>query len=64
FDNITYSQFVSPKLTTIAQDIYKMGNLSCEMLLNNISENNNKNIKLKNRILEPKLIIRESCAVR
>ena len=64
FDNITYSQFVSPKLTTIAQDIYKMGNLSCEMLLNNISENNNKNIKLKNKILEPKLIIRESCAVR
>ncbi|MHB8278632.1 MAG: substrate-binding domain-containing protein [Candidatus Humimicrobiaceae bacterium] len=34
FDNITYSQFVSPKLTTIAQDIYKMGNLSCEMLFN------------------------------
>lgn len=60
FDDIYYSKFLNPRLTTIAQDIYKMGNLSCEILLNGIKENKNTD-KLENSILEPKLIIRESC---
>jgi len=63
FDDIYYSKFLNPRLTTIAQDIYKMGNLSCEILLSNIGENKNAD-KLENRILEPKLIIRESCLIK
>lgn len=65
FDNIAYASFVKPKLTTIAQDIYLMGNLACEMLLNNINGNNGDNkLRVRNKILEPKLIIRESCMSR
>ena len=64
FDNIGYSQFVNPKLTTIAQDIYKMGNLSCEMLLESINENNINKLVQGGKILNPKLIIRNSCMPR
>lgn len=64
FDNIGYSRYVSPKLTTIAQDIFKMGNLSCEVLLKSINENNmNKTLK-GGKILNPELIIRNSCIAR
>ena len=64
FDNIGYSQFVNPKLTTIAQDIYKMGNLSCEMLLESINENIINKLIKGDKILNPKLIIRNSCVSR
>ncbi len=64
FDNIGYSQFVNPKLTTIAQDIYKMGNLSCEILLKNINENNLNKIFKGGKILNPRLITRNSCMPR
>lgn len=64
FDNIGYSQFVNPKLTTIAQDIYKMGNLSCEILLKSINENNINKLSKGGKILNPELIIRNSCMSR
>ena len=64
FDNIGYSQFVNPKLTTIAQDIYKMGNLSCGLLLESINGNIINKFSKEDKILNPKLIIRNSCIPR
>jgi LacI family transcriptional regulator len=63
FDNLAYSEFIYPKLTTIAQDIYKMGNLSCEMLFKSIIGSKD-NYVYKSKILDPKLLVRKSCLAR
>ena len=59
FDNILSSDFTEPRLTTIAQDIYHMGETSVESLINQLKISDNFNNI--NHILEPKLIVRESC---
>jgi len=56
FDNIIFSSIVYPKITTIAQDIPKMGELGAEVLINLI-----KGKKCKDKyLLEPKIIVRDS----
>ena len=59
FDNIAISNLVEPKLTTVDQNMYSLGENASKMLLD-IIENNNQ--KLQRIRLSTKLIIRDSCA--
>jgi len=60
FDNISLAGLVEPKLTTIAQDIYRMGMLASQMLIDAIEKNEeSRGVK---KVLDPKLVIRGSCA--
>lgn len=56
FDNIKVSSLVAPPLTTISQEIYKIGQLSAREMIK-ITEGE----KGESIILEPKLIERRSC---
>jgi LacI family transcriptional regulator len=59
FDNIAISNLVEPKLTTVDQNMYLLGENASKMLLDIIEHNNQK---LQRKILNTKLIIRNSCA--
>ncbi len=59
FDNTEFSSSLRIKLTTVSQRKYEMGNLAVQILIDYI-ERKEKNYTHK-VILEPKLIIRESC---
>lgn len=61
FDNIPFSQMITPSLTTIDQSTYDLGRLSADLLFNHILAGHNSpaNVSLQ---LEPKLIVRESTA--
>lgn len=59
YDNITISQMSQPKLTTVDQNMYKLGSLSAKMLYENIEETEVLNKKI---ILNTSLIKRDSCA--
>ena len=58
FDDISFSSTYTPSITTIAQPKYKMGAMALEMLVNLIEK---KNIPEKQILIEPKLILRDSC---
>jgi len=58
FDDIRLASFVYPPLTTVRQPMLEMGALAVKMLLKIIEEGE---FNQKKEILEPKLIIRESC---
>jgi len=58
FNDIELASFVYPSLTTIRQPILEMGNLAVKMLLKIIIDNE---FNQKRVILQPKLIVRESC---
>lgn len=58
FDNIKYNQLLHPKLTTIEQSVYEMGETATRFLFENIQED--QQLGKKTIFLEPKLIIRES----
>lgn len=56
FDNLSFNELLTPKLTTIDQKVSKMGQAAARLLLNRIAgEKQNKSI-----YLEPQFIIRES----
>ncbi|MBU3092152.1 LacI family transcriptional regulator [Clostridium sp. CF011] len=61
FDNSYISSIVHPKLTTVDQNMYLLGENASKMLLDIIDDNNNnqKFIKIK---LKTQLIIRDSCS--
>ena len=61
FDNSYISSIVHPKLTTVDQNMYLLGENASKMLLDIIDDNNNnqKLIKIK---LKTQLIIRNSCS--
>jgi DNA-binding LacI/PurR family transcriptional regulator len=59
FDDITFAKFVEPKLTTISMSPNLMGESLARLLIEMIKDKDKK-IR-KNIILEPKLIIRDSC---
>ncbi len=64
FDNIVISQISEPKLTTVDQGMFKLGQGAAELLLE-VIEGKNKKGSLKKIILETKLIRRESvCEMR
>ena len=58
FDDIRLASFVYPPLTTVRQPMLEMGALAVKMLLKIIEGGE---FNQKKEILEPKLIIRESC---
>ncbi len=57
FDNVEISAMCNPSITTVNQPRYQLGFLSCEMLVNNISNEGNP---IKSVFLETELLIRES----
>lgn len=61
FDNISLSKVVSPKLTTVEQPSYEMGEKATKMLLKLIE---GKSLRKTEISLKPKLIIRNSVAER
>ncbi|WP_040214484.1 LacI family DNA-binding transcriptional regulator [Clostridium polynesiense] len=54
FDNITFSEFTEPELTTISQPIYEMGRESCKLLIDVI----NNEAKQEQIYFKPEIIIR------
>ncbi|MEA3349048.1 MAG: substrate-binding domain-containing protein, partial [Chloroflexota bacterium] len=58
FDNIPLAEYCHPPLTTVRQPIYQIGEMVCEMLINQIKQ---KTPEYKSVLLEPTLIIRETC---
>ncbi|MEH7014841.1 substrate-binding domain-containing protein, partial [Neobacillus niacini] len=58
FDNLKYNQLLNPKLTTIEQSVYEMGEISAKILLEQITQGGD--VKNKTLYLEPSLILRES----
>jgi DNA-binding LacI/PurR family transcriptional regulator len=57
--NMLFSERTLPPLTTVDQNMYQMGIWSFKMLLRLINENDNMKNDVK--IIEPRLVIRESC---
>lgn len=58
FDDISLASIYNPSITTIAQPKYDMGAKALNMLVDLI---NKKELKKKNILINPELIIRESC---
>ncbi len=58
FDNICISNMVEPKITTVDQNMYLLGEHASKMLLNLIESNNSKVSRIE---LKTQLIIRNSC---
>lgn len=59
FSNEPISEMIEPSLTTLDQFGFKIGKISCELLLNKI-QSSNQTLENKTIILKPKLIVRES----
>jgi len=57
FDNTSFSAMVYPRLTTIDQSTYEMGNMAAEILAGRLEDEYRRNICVT---LEPRLIIRDS----
>lgn len=62
YDDIIYSEYMIPSLTTVRQDIYQKGETAVQLLLDQINRKNNSNGK--QIILPVELKIRESTARR
>ncbi len=60
-DNIALTEIISPALTTIELERYRIGKTAMELLLNRIR---NKKLPKQTCIFETKLIIRESTSIR
>jgi len=58
FDNIVISSLVEPQITTVDQNMYRLGENAAKMLLDVIKNNNQQTSIIK---LNTQLIIRESC---
>lgn len=57
YDNISFSQFIHPSLTTISQPSYQIGEKAVNILIDNVEGRKNK----ENRVIyQPELIIRDS----
>lgn len=57
FDNVFFTEYLYPQLTTIDNPINEMGHMAAKWVLKNIY--NNKKLEIKN-LFEPSLILRES----
>ena len=58
YDDETYSQYLTPSLTTIRNPIFEMGQLSAQICLDQINIRNLS--EQKTRVLKPQLIMRDS----
>jgi len=59
YDDLDFSEIVSPALTTIDMSKYKVGRRAMEMLINEIRKPTDENSR-KQLIMQPVLVIRES----
>lgn len=59
FDDIELASFLEVPLTTVSQQQYRIGNLATRILIDRIEKKGEK--KPQKIVLEPKLIVRESC---
>lgn len=59
FSNESFTSLVSPSLTTVDQQTNKMGRMAAELFYQQV-KSKEKNNEPQKRILEPKLIVRES----
>ena len=60
FDGVFLDQISEPKLTTIKQDVYKMGETCAAVLLEKI---NHPDKEIENIAFSPQLVIRNSTRV-
>jgi len=58
FDDIMFASYTMPPLTTVAQPSYEMGLTAAKILINHLSD---PGARTRQEILEPSLVIRESC---
>lgn len=59
FDDIKFSEFCDPPLTTVSQPRYEIGRQSMTLLLNMLK---GQDIGTSSRLLEAKLVVRASAA--
>lgn len=57
FDNILYSEMITPRLTTIEQSGYELGSVAADLLLRIIKDRHCEDVSI---LLEPKLVVRDS----
>jgi DNA-binding LacI/PurR family transcriptional regulator len=60
YDDIPLACAVTPALTTIAQPIVEMATLSIEMLMTRMLGSGERT-NARRRVLEPRIVVRESC---
>jgi len=58
FDDISLSSIYNPSITTVAQPKYEMGTMALDILVKIIEK---KDLQNKKILVEPKLILRDSC---
>lgn len=58
FDNVAYSEFFDPSLTTVAQPAESLGSEAAKMLLSKI---HGSDVQQGRKVLEANIIVRESC---
>jgi len=61
YDNIELSEYLVPALTTVHQPREEIGLITCERLVQKINREMHKEDQKRRMILQPKLIIRDSC---
>jgi DNA-binding LacI/PurR family transcriptional regulator len=61
FDDVPLAEHAHPPLTTVRQPIYEIGQRVCEMLIRLLQE---ETLEEQHVILQPQLIMRESCGAR
>jgi len=60
FDNIKATEYTSPRLTTISQNLDEIGKIATQCLLNRL---HGTALSMKDITIEPKLVIRESTGI-
>ncbi len=63
FDNITFSAYTNPSLTTLDQPKYSIGNEAAQLLLDLLKNLENSDNTHKEKILKGSLLIRESTTI-
>ena len=58
FDDVSLAEHAHPSLTTVRQPIYEIGQRICEMLIHLLQ---GETLEERHVILEPELVVRESC---
>jgi len=61
FDDVPWASLTSPRITVVAQPTYSIGFISMELLERRLREEDGEDFAPTRTILQPELIIRESC---
>lgn len=60
YDNIEFSPFLEPPLTTVDQFAYEIGKTGTEILIEKINIEEGNDWKIRQQIIKPEIVIRES----